>query len=168
MAAIIAPHMITRLKQWAPSQWQPSSRGDCRWRSVRRCSFPDRAYAAGRITRPLGYGLALGFLWLIAAPSVRAAELTGVAVFTVDGNTFDLRVGNTDTRIRACGIDSPERGQPGYRQAKDAMRAVVDGKTVRCVQVGVARPATADRSPLTTTGWSLSASWTTWTLRFPW
>jgi endonuclease YncB( thermonuclease family) len=97
--------------------------------------------------RPPSYGLALGLLCLIAAPSVRAAELTGIAVYTVDGDTFDLRVGGTDTRIRVCGIDSPERGQPGYRQAKDAMRALVDGKTVRCVQVGGGTPCDGRSKP---------------------
>jgi endonuclease YncB( thermonuclease family) len=69
------------------------------------------------IMRAASYGIALGLLCLIAAPSVRAAEMTGIAVYTVDGDTFDLRVGDADVRIRVCGIDSPERGQGGYRAA---------------------------------------------------
>lgn len=48
-------------------------------------------------------------------------SLTGRAVKIVDGDTFDLLAGGTIYRIRLAGIDCPERGQPHYREAKDAL-----------------------------------------------
>lgn len=47
--------------------------------------------------------------------------LTGRAVKIVDGDTFDLLAGGTVYRIRLQGIDCPERGQPYYRQATQAL-----------------------------------------------
>jgi endonuclease YncB( thermonuclease family) len=52
----------------------------------------------------------------------------------VDGDTIEVFLrGNSET-VRYVGIDTPERGQPGYRAAKEANRALVGGKTVRLQQ----------------------------------
>lgn len=47
--------------------------------------------------------------------------LTGRAIKIVDGDTFDLLVGTIKYRIRLNGIDTPERGQPFYKNAKAAL-----------------------------------------------
>ena len=47
----------------------------------------------------------------------------------IDGDT--LRCG--DERVRLARIDTPERREAGFQQAKDAMRLLVEGKEVRCV-----------------------------------
>jgi endonuclease YncB( thermonuclease family) len=39
-------------------------------------------------------------------------------------------------RVRICGIDAPERGQPGYGQAAGVLSNMVEGKLVHCLQVG--------------------------------
>ena len=46
----------------------------------------------------------------------------------IDGDT--IRCG--DERVRLARIDSVERGQPGFQDAKDAMRVMIEGKEVRC------------------------------------
>jgi len=61
-----------------------------------------------------------------------AADLTGPVRFVADGDTFDIG----DTAVRLCGIDAPEKGEAGYMKASAALKALVEGKTVRCVQVG--------------------------------
>lgn len=46
----------------------------------------------------------------------------------VDGDT--IRCG--DERVRLARIDSVERGEPGFQEAKDAMWVLIEGKEVRC------------------------------------
>jgi len=60
-------------------------------------------------------------LWVGLQPLQAQRSLTGRAVKMVDGDTFDLLAGGTVYRIRLAGIDCPERGQPYYREAKDAL-----------------------------------------------
>lgn len=51
------------------------------------------------------------------------------ACLAVDGDT--LACG--DERVRLARIDTPERGEAGYREAKDAMSVIIKGKTVTCL-----------------------------------
>lgn len=39
-------------------------------------------------------------------------------------------------RVRICGIDAPERGQPGYGQAAGVLSNMIEGRTLHCLQVG--------------------------------
>ena len=43
-------------------------------------------------------------------------------------------------RVRLCGIDAPERGRPGYREATTALDTLTRGKTTACVAVGDGTP----------------------------
>lgn len=61
-----------------------------------------------------------------------AAEVTGRVTYVTDGDTFEIDA----TRIRLCGIDAPERGEANYKPAKDALAVIVEGRDVRCIQVG--------------------------------
>jgi endonuclease YncB( thermonuclease family) len=63
----------------------------------------------------------------IVATSAQAAEIKGRAR-VIDGDT--LWVGRI--KIRLNGIDAPERGQPRYRAATQALQRLVAGKTVTC------------------------------------
>ncbi len=47
----------------------------------------------------------------------------------IDGDT--IRCGSE--RVRLARIDTPERQEVGFQEAKDAMRLLVEGKEVRCV-----------------------------------
>jgi micrococcal nuclease len=54
-------------------------------------------------------------------------EASGYCPYVVDGDTIDVDgVG----RIRFVGVNTPERGQPGYQEAKDFVSSLCLGKTV--------------------------------------
>lgn len=77
---------------------------------------------------------ALVFAALVSGSS--HAEMIGQGANVTDGDTFDLSMTDHVVKIRVCGIDAPEGGQPGSREAWSALSALVYGKTVRCIQVG--------------------------------
>jgi micrococcal nuclease len=56
-----------------------------------------------------------------------------LAAVAVDGDT--LRCANLPDqggRVRIARIDTPERGEPGFEEAKRALAAMIDGRVVRC------------------------------------
>ena len=54
-------------------------------------------------------------------------EASGYCPYVVDGDTIDVEgVG----RIRFVGVNTPERGQPGYQEAKDFVKSMCLDKTV--------------------------------------
>ena len=90
----------------------------------------------------------LAILGLIASTQfVRAAEYNGPVAHIVDGDTFDVRAGSANVRVRLCGVDSPEQGHKDYSKAKDALTALIGGKAVRCVQVGGGTPCDGRSKP---------------------
>jgi endonuclease YncB( thermonuclease family) len=74
----------------------------------------------------------------VAQPAPSASEAqpsnatTGQVTDVIDGDTIDVN----GTRIRIVGIDTPERGECGYREATNAMSGFVSGKAVRLVAPG--------------------------------
>ena len=63
---------------------------------------------------------------------------TGTVYNVVDGDTIDIELDlgfriKTRQRLRLSGIDTPERGQPGYDEAKVALSNLILGKTVTCI-----------------------------------
>ena len=51
-------------------------------------------------------------------------NITGVVIHIVDGDTLDLDIDNgTITRIRFSLVNTPELGEPGYKEAKDFVAA---------------------------------------------
>jgi endonuclease YncB( thermonuclease family) len=72
------------------------------------------------------------FLALGPCAQAGATEFVGTVTAIQDGDTFDL----AGVRIRLCGIDAPERGEAGSSAATAALRAIVSGQSVRCIQVG--------------------------------
>jgi micrococcal nuclease len=53
----------------------------------------------------------------------------------VDGDTIDAAIDlgfkvQTMQRLRLARIDTPERGQPGYGEAKDFVKQLIEGKEV--------------------------------------
>jgi endonuclease YncB( thermonuclease family) len=65
-----------------------------------------------------------------------AADYLGKVTAVADGDTFTMESETGKVRVRICGIDAPERGQPGYGQAAGVLAAMIEGKTVHCLQVG--------------------------------
>jgi endonuclease YncB( thermonuclease family) len=72
----------------------------------------------------------------LAVPDVANADYFGKVTAVADGDTFTMEAEARRIRVRICGIDAPERGQPGYGQAAGALAALIEGKTVHCLQVG--------------------------------
>ncbi len=65
----------------------------------------------------------------VLIPAVRAFEIdaTDTVTYVIDGDTFDTY---ETGRIRLADVDAPERYEPGYSEATDALVALIDGKTV--------------------------------------
>ncbi len=61
----------------------------------------------------------------LAAPGPAPGSTPAVLVDVIDGDTIDLLVNDKVERVRYIGIDTPERGQPGYVAAAEANRALV-------------------------------------------
>jgi endonuclease YncB( thermonuclease family) len=61
----------------------------------------------------------------------------------VDGDTVEVRLGAEEVTVRLIGVDTPERGDCGYADAKEFVRAAVVGRPV--VLVRSARVANEDR-----------------------
>jgi len=74
----------------------------------------------------------------LLASSVSAQEWESTVSRVIDGDTFQLS--RPLVRIRLCGVDTPERGQRGYREATLLTEAIVAGKSVRCRVVGEGTP----------------------------
>jgi endonuclease YncB( thermonuclease family) len=57
--------------------------------------------------------------------------LVGTVTKIVDGDTIDVQLTSGPIRVRLHGIDTPERGQPGGREATAALSSLVAGKRVQ-------------------------------------
>ena len=49
----------------------------------------------------------------------------------IDGDTFTVIYDGEETRVRLSGIDTPERGEPGFNEATAALAAMIEGRAVR-------------------------------------
>jgi endonuclease YncB( thermonuclease family) len=66
----------------------------------------------------LRYFIAFGAIAIaLAGPARGAEDFLGTAIAVSDGDTFDIKTDTRTVRIRLCGVDSPERSQPGYGDA---------------------------------------------------
>ncbi len=69
------------------------------------------------------------FIILLITPSVlQAREFSASVRRVIDGDTIVIAGGD---RVRYIGIDTPERGQPFYREATERNASLVQGRTVR-------------------------------------
>lgn len=64
-------------------------------------------------------------LWTQASPHNRCRVHR-----VVDGDTVEVDCFGTRERVRMLQINTPERGQPGFRGASEALRAMIDGAQV--------------------------------------
>lgn len=68
----------------------------------------------------------ISLLVLVGCSSTRAtapAACETRVVYVVDGDTVDVAVGGLVVRCRLVRVDTPERGEPGFREAGDFVRA---------------------------------------------
>jgi endonuclease YncB( thermonuclease family) len=66
-----------------------------------------------------------------AVPPHQGEQLNGTAR-AIDGDTIEMQVRGYPVRIRLLGIDSPERGQAGWAQAKADMATKLAKGPVTC------------------------------------
>lgn len=84
---------------------------------------------------------------ILMIASAWAVEYSGRPERIVDGDTFWICNASACTKIRLCGIDAPERGEPGAAAATDALTSLLAGREVRCVQVGAGTPCDGRTRP---------------------
>lgn len=58
----------------------------------------------------------------------------GVVTQVIDGDTIEVRIGEVGYRVRYVGVNTPERDEVCYQEAKNANAALVQGQTVRLVK----------------------------------
>ena len=74
----------------------------------------------------------IALLLLLAAPlAARAETLTGKVVSVADGDTITILVDSERVKVRLAEIDTPERGQPWGKRAKQALTEKVAGHVVQ-------------------------------------
>jgi micrococcal nuclease len=61
-----------------------------------------------------------------AAPRLGSCQVTHVT----DGDTLNVRCGARKERVRMLQIDTPERGEPLYEEAGDALEALIAGRSI--------------------------------------
>ena len=81
----------------------------------------------------------MAFAVLSSPPCLADGVLEGRVVRVVDGDTIEVLAGETTTRVRLAGIDTPERGQPWASHSRRALSERVAGKSVRVIEVAVDR-----------------------------
>jgi micrococcal nuclease len=77
---------------------------------------------------------------LLSASACGTEFYSGRVTKVADGDTFTINSDGQKVRVRFCGIDSPERRQPGYAEASKELARIVAGREVRCIQVGGGTP----------------------------
>lgn len=87
----------------------------------------------------------IALLW--ASPALADLHCSGPVSAVADGDTFTMRCDGKNVRVRLCGVDSPERGQPGYGKAAGALARLIEGKDVSCIQVGGGTPCDGRSKP---------------------
>lgn len=76
------------------------------------------------------------FVLLSTFANGMAAEFKGPVIKIEDGDTFYVGVTtHRPIKVRLCGVDSPEKNQPGFWEATSALNAMVANKVVHCIEV---------------------------------
>lgn len=71
--------------------------------------------------------------------SLHAEIWEAKVVKIADGDTFTAVKDNNEIRIRLAEINTPEKGRPWSKQAKQALKSQIAGKTVKIDEVDVDR-----------------------------
>ena len=58
----------------------------------------------------------------------------GTVTQVIDGDTIDVNINGTEYRVRYIGMNTPERGEACYSEARNANVALVQGQTVTLVR----------------------------------
>lgn len=66
-----------------------------------------------------------------SSSEINSDALTGSVVGIIDGDTYDIVLNGTQTRIRMFGIDAPERGMGYYHVAKQYLGELCKDQIIR-------------------------------------
>lgn len=69
-----------------------------------------------------------------ALPAAPVSGETGRVVSVIDGDTIDVEINGVERRVRYLGVNTPERDQVCYSEARSANAALVRGQTVTLVK----------------------------------
>lgn len=81
---------------------------------------------------------------ILVSTAAGAAEIVGQGRNVYDGDTFDMTLSDRIVKVRICGIDAPESGEAGSKEAWSKLSGLVHQKTVSCVQVNSAPGTVCD------------------------
>jgi len=70
----------------------------------------------------------------LARPAVPVGGETARVVSVIDGDTIDVEINGVERRVRYLGVNTPERDQMCYSEARAANAALVRGQTVTLVR----------------------------------
>ena len=87
------------------------------------------------------------FIIMLAVTSPLSAEIVGQAGRVVDGDTLYVCPSSGCVKIRLCGIEAPDWPSTGYATSKEALTTLVQGKSVRCAEVGEGTPCDGRSKP---------------------
>ena len=65
------------------------------------------------------------------APTREITATTFPVIRVIDGDTFVIEYDGEPTSVRIAGIDTPERGEPGYEEATRALEGLIIGEEVK-------------------------------------
>jgi len=99
----------------------------------------------------------LALLVVLGMQSLSAQfSVEGRVISITDGDTFNLRIGEKNFRVRLHGVDAPERGQAYGTKARDFLADGIAGKTVTLVVRDIDRYGRMIAEVFTgTTNWNL-------------
>ena len=91
--------------------------------------------------------VAVALSGILVTATAHAAEFSGSVDKIADGDTFWVCDAAACHKIRLCGADAPEKGEPRYQESAEALRRLVEGQIVRCLQVGNGTPCDGRSKP---------------------
>lgn len=100
----------------------------------RRPSASDSHQARCETPGSVGLIASLVATLLLALPACGQDQLpvlVGEVIKIVDGDTIDVQLDSGPIRVRFHGIDTPERGQPWFKESTDALSALIENKRVQ-------------------------------------
>lgn len=112
-------------------------------RSRKRIIYPPLVFLIGAVLVYSLYACTFGFDPNQSPPDGSTGNTGGTVpdgemaqvLNVVDGDTIDVRMSSGRTEaVRYVGVNTPERDEVCYREAKEANRIFVEGKTVRLVK----------------------------------
>ncbi len=103
-----------------------------------RSSRPRRRSSWRKTVVSIGFLAVLVLIYWLLPGSYQG--ITGIPRYIADGDSFTLCDGDECTRIRLCGVNAPEHGDPGGKESRTALRKLIGEAEVYCIPMGDGTP----------------------------